>query len=511
MYGPTETTINATGYSVPRAATPAETPIGAPLPGYTVRLLDDALHRVDIGEIGEICIGVAGVAAGYLDRPDATARAFVADPFGPPGARLYRTGDRALRQDDGLLLYRGRIDDQIKIRGQRIEIGEIETTLRSCPDVGQTAVVLSGSGAEARLTAFYTGPATAASLKTALAERLPLAARPDTFRRIAALPRLPSEKPDRDALRALAETKAAPIVAPTANDGTRIVLARAFAKVWADLLHRDDFSANANIFERGVHSLLVMRAQPLLSELAGRAISTTDVFRFPTATRLAAYVLNASATPATAVPARHAAATDIAIIGSALRVSGADHRNDFWQMLLAGDVAIREVAVSNPPPGLVTRCGVLDGIGDFDPAAFGISQKEAEELDPQQRLLLEVARAALDDAACAPDRDGPTGVFAGVGFSDYLVDVVAPTIGGHADASCYAGAIGCDSHFTTPRLAYKLGLSGPAVSIGCACSAGLAAVAQAAQALRAGTCCVALAAAASMPAWGRGCTTASSR
>ena len=151
MYGITETTVHVTYRPVRAADLAGGSLIGEPIPDLAVHLLDASLRPVPIGVPGEIHVGGAGLAQGYLGRPDLTAERFVPDPFaGRPGARLYRSGDLARRLPDGDLEYLGRIDQQVKIRGFRIELGEIEAALAAQPGVRE-AVVLAREGAERRL------------------------------------------------------------------------------------------------------------------------------------------------------------------------------------------------------------------------------------------------------------------------------------------------------------------------------------------------------------------------
>jgi len=309
LYGSTETTIDATAYRLPLDRTLTTIPIGAPLPGYVTRVLDERMERVAIGTQGTLYIGGSGLARGYADQPEATARAFLADPFGPPGARLYCSGDCVSWGEDGMLRHHGRADDQVKSRGQRIEIGEIETALRACAGVTDAAALIDHSGDDARLVAFYCGPTEAATLARTLAEQLPAAAVPARFHPLPALPHHPSGKIDRAALATMAATtpSAAPADTPPAprpqataipfSEADQIVLQRAFTQVWAELLGEEGLNPDADIFQNGAYSLLVLQAQPILSRLAGCEISANDLFQFPSAAALAAHLRGTTTAP----------------------------------------------------------------------------------------------------------------------------------------------------------------------------------------------------------------------
>ncbi|MFH1057735.1 MAG: amino acid adenylation domain-containing protein, partial [Pseudomonadota bacterium] len=215
MYGPTEATVDSTGWRVDIHDAPAEVPIGRPLPGYAIRLLDDRLRRVPVGAQGELCIGGMGLARGYLGLEAATREKFIPDPYGPPGARLYLSGDYAAWRADGAIVFRGRRDDQVKVRGQRIELGEVEAALRRQPGVRQVVVCHRPDEHGGRLTAYLVGQAAPAELHRALAAALPRAAVPEAFVRLEELPLLPAGKVDRRALAALEPEASAPAPAPT--------------------------------------------------------------------------------------------------------------------------------------------------------------------------------------------------------------------------------------------------------------------------------------------------------
>ncbi|MEO3807789.1 amino acid adenylation domain-containing protein [Sphaerisporangium sp. B11E5] len=194
VYGPTETTIWSTAWEVP--AGPDRVCIGRPIANTQVYLVDDHLEPVPQGTPGELLIGGHGLAHGYLHRPDLTATRFVADPYGPPGARLYRTGDIARHRADGTVEYLGRTDNQVKLRGHRIELGEIESVLEDHPDVRQAVVAVHRE----TLVAYVVGTPDPDHLRAALAERLPAYMIPTLFVPLEALPLTPNGKIDRKAL-----------------------------------------------------------------------------------------------------------------------------------------------------------------------------------------------------------------------------------------------------------------------------------------------------------------------
>jgi D-alanine--poly(phosphoribitol) ligase subunit 1 len=204
QYGPTECTMTSTRYPVPADPVPALDLIGTPIDRVSVWLLGPDLQPVPDGAVGEVHIGGAGVARGYGGRPGLTAERFVPDPFGPPGARLYRTGDLARRHADSNLVYLGRVDRQLKIRGYRVDPAEIEGALLSHPAV--TGAALTATGDErgrVALTAHVAGrlaDVSDAALRAHLAESLPPYMMPRRFVRIARVPTTHSGKTDRTLL-----------------------------------------------------------------------------------------------------------------------------------------------------------------------------------------------------------------------------------------------------------------------------------------------------------------------
>ncbi|MCW6007281.1 amino acid adenylation domain-containing protein [Micromonospora sp. CPCC 205371] len=206
-YGPTEITVGNSGQRVSGAGTEGLVPLGAPIPNTTMHVLDDRLEQVPVGVAGEVHVGGAGVSRGYLDDPALTADRYVPDPYGPPGARLYRTGDRARWLWPGCLEFLGRVDHQVKIRGYRVEPGEVREALRRRAGVDEAVVIAHGPPAAQRLAAFVVTasgqPLDAAGLRADLAADLPAHMVPAEIVAIEAVPLTANGKVDRRALEGL--------------------------------------------------------------------------------------------------------------------------------------------------------------------------------------------------------------------------------------------------------------------------------------------------------------------
>ena len=288
-YGPTETSVCATIWEVPQGGPPdADLPIGRPLANTAVHVLDAGLEQVPLGVAGEICIAGAGLALGYLDDDEATDRAFVQWR----GERLYRTGDRGTWRPDGFLVYGGRLDQQVKIRGQRIEPAEIERALTALPEVDQALVAPRGEGpADRHLVAWLlrradaTPPAplpSGAAVRARLAEALPPAMVPAHIVWVAAFPRTVNGKIDR---RALPEPNRA--AAAEEMEGPRSAAEAVLAEVFAQVLGRQRIGVHSHFFELGGDSIKLLQVAAELGR-RGLRIDIAEVYRHPTVAALAA-------------------------------------------------------------------------------------------------------------------------------------------------------------------------------------------------------------------------------
>ncbi len=285
-YGPTESTVVAT-WTGPLAPAAGAPPIGRPIPNTRCYVLDAALRPAPVGVAGELYVAGDGLARGYHARPGLTAQRFVADPFGAPGQRLYRTGDVVRWRPDGQLEYLGRADDQVKLRGFRIELGEIEAALRADPAVAECVVVLRDDGGHRRLVAYLVpaGPDAPdpARLRERLARTLPEHMLPAGYVTLAALPLNASGKVDRRALPAPETTDPDGYVAP------RDELETALAGIWSEVLGVAQVGVHDNFFALGGDSIVSLQTVSRARQ-AGLRLTTKDLFTHQTIAELAPVV-----------------------------------------------------------------------------------------------------------------------------------------------------------------------------------------------------------------------------
>jgi amino acid adenylation domain-containing protein len=290
LYGPTETTVYSTCALVPPDV--AEAPsIGRPIANTQVYVLDGHRQPVPIGVPGELYIGGAGLARGYLRQEELTAQKFVPDPFcREPGARLYRTGDRVRWRPSGELDFLGRTDHQLKIRGFRIEPAEVEAALRRHPAVRQAVVVARDSAGDKCLVAYVAAdrhsPPSPQELHRCLREHLPEYMVPSAFVLLDDLPLTPNGKIDRKAL-----PEPEPETAASAEvEGPRTPVEEIVAEVWADALRVPRVGLHANFFYLGGHSLLATRVVSRLRDTLRVDLPVRALFEAPTVADLAAYI-----------------------------------------------------------------------------------------------------------------------------------------------------------------------------------------------------------------------------
>jgi aspartate racemase len=289
-YGPTEATVWSSVYRCEPKSHFTRVPIGRPIANAQLYVLDPHLQPVPVGVPGELHIAGMGVTRGYLDRPELNARQFIPNPFGELGGFLYKSGDLARYLPDGNIEYLERLDEQIKIRGFRVEVGEIEATLRACPNVRAAVVTLREDlPGDKRLVAYVVPEPqhelTAGELRAFLKRNLPEHMVPAAFVRLETLPLTSNGKVDRRALPVppqLDGAQAPGSVGPRDDIETRLT------KIWEEILGIRGIGIQHNLFELGGHSLLVARMLTRIEREFGRKLSFMSIFGAPTIEELAA-------------------------------------------------------------------------------------------------------------------------------------------------------------------------------------------------------------------------------
>jgi amino acid adenylation domain-containing protein len=512
LYGPSEDTTFSTWSEVGRGTTPT---IGRPIANTQAYILDRELHAVPVGVAGELYLGGDGLARGYLHRPEQTAERFVPHPFSRKGGeRLYRTGDLSRWLASGEIEFLGRLDNQVKLRGFRVELGEIEAVLRSHEAVREAVAVVSDNRLVAYVVAEGDG-VTGNELRPYLKERVPAYMMPAVFTLLEELPLTPTGKVDR---RRLPEP-----------DGVRPELAEGYvapateveesvAGIWAEALGLERVGVNDNFFDLGGNSLLLSKIQSKLSAARNREIALVELFNHPTVKSLARYLNIGEQQEITQEFSRAKAQRreeetkqePIAIIGMAGRFPGAKSIDELWQNLCAGVESVsvfseEELRAAGVSPGIFNRPDyvkakpVLADMELFDASFFGFNPREAEIMDPQHRVFLECASDVLENAGYDPDRyHGRIGVYAGASLSTYLFKALMSLNGLESLGALQQFAVGNGLWSLATRASYKLNLRGPSVSIQTACSTSLAAVHMACQSLLDDECDIALAGGASI-------------
>lgn len=503
LYGPTEAAIDVTHWT----ARPGSriVPIGQPIANTQIYIVDAQGQQTPVGVEGELWIGGVGVGRGYLNRPDLTAEKFIANPFAE--GRVYRTGDLARWQTDGQIEYLGRIDHQVKIRGFRIELGEIEAVLASYAGVREAAVLArEDTAGDKRLVAYVVAREglDVDALKAHAAAALPEYMVPSAVMVLDVMPVSPNGKLDRKALPAPSRKRpqlAEPFVPPQGKTE------EALCSIFQQVLGLDDQPGiNDNFFELGGSSLMAVQAVAKAKSQHGLNIPIVRFFQSPTVSGLAREMGGSAPLVKQKRQAGGGEMEPIAIVGMATRFPGADDVGSFWDNLFNGVESVRHFAPHELDPGLpksltsdpryVPVRGVLDDVDKFDAAYFGIAPYEAALIDPQQRLLLELCVHALEHAGHAPHTFLPhetVGVFAGTHVNSYYLENVRKNPEALERAGDVSSMLANEKDYVATRVAYRLALTGPAVSVHTACSTSLVAVIQGFYALRNRQCDYALA------------------
>ncbi len=511
LYGPTEATIGShTCRVTPELLDGGPVPIGAPLRNHESFCVDADLTPLPVGETGQLVLAGDPVALGYFRRPEKTAEVFIPDPRPGRTGIVYLTGDLARERADGLYDFLGRVDRQLKINGHRVELDGLEFVLRGQPGIKDvTVVAIAPEIGPKRIAALLVpeAPVTdearfVATLLDGAAETANRETLPRFVRLGEALPLTQTGKIDRSAVAArLLDALDGP---KAEASGDAADLRAIIAGTWDAVLGCGPVSGETTFFEAGGTSILLIEAHARLERALGRRFPITRMFETPRLGDLAKR-LSEMAPGDTADGGRRAGpagAGAIAITGMAARLPGCESLDDFWRHIREGRNLIRRFAPEEletgselaGDPTFVPVRPELEDADQFDAKFFSILPREAKQMDPQARVFLELCQQALEHAGIDPARPpGRIGVYAGATQSTYLLANVLGSAEALRDYTesfqlgDYTRITGGSVDSLATRVAHKLDLHGPAMSIGTACSTSLTAIAEAVQALRGGT------------------------
>lgn len=513
-YGPTENTTFTCCHRIPRnfdRHDPDGIPIGQAISGTTILVCDDRGRAVPDGEEGELIACGEGVALGYWGRDDLTNEHFPSNSDHHTKEaierRCYRTGDRVRIGPDNLVRFLGRIDDQIKIDGHRIELGEIQTLLREQLEVRDAITLVQDDQYGNRRIISYVEVSTKideSALRDRLSATLPAAAVPSRIIILDALPLSPNGKVDRRALTATDQTQAF-----TAQDMSSEIEQK-IQQLWCRILDVKSIGRHDDFFQLGGTSMLALRFIEKWRSKGNTPIPIARMYAGASSSRIAEFVVENTAHTNSTFPTQTAISDEkIAIIGMAGRFPGANSVEALWEMLMNGgegtsffsdDTLDHSVSEADRNDSCYVKArGILPDIEGFDCHRFKLTPREAELLDPQQRLLLEIAWDTLESAGCDPERyPGTIGIWAGTRSGDYLQQLLQTRPDVVERSGIFQVTLANDKDFAANRVAYLLGLTGPAIAVYSACSTSLVAVHEATRGLINQECDLALAGAAAV-------------
>lgn len=515
QYGPTEThVVTQLKLNGDPSLWPFLPNIGVPIDNTDIIILDESLHQVSDGETGELCVAGISLAEGYLNKPELTADKFISwlETIDQT-TRIYRTGDLARYLPDGHIEYLGRKDTQVKIRGNRVELGEIEVLLNQLENIRQ-AVVTAGEDAagQKRLLAYLVASDESQNtdkVRQHLGKHLPDFMLPSAYIWLNELPKTTSGKVDR---KALPQPNLQRPELSTLYKSPSTTIEKNITAIWVSLLQLDKIGLDDNFFQLGGNSLLALRTVSELKQQYNYVIPITKLYQYPTIAGLSGLLNGTNKKKQLSTRKKNKdnnTNCDVAIIGMAGRFPGANTIDEFWELLTEGrettsffsaDEIDKNVlsTIKNNPAHVKAR-GIIDGADEFDAEFFGFKPRSAELMDPQQRVFLEIAWEVLEKTGHLPKKyTGTVGVFAGCGYNTYYDNNVLTNPGIVEKTGHFQVRLLNEKDYIATRTAYQLNLQGPAVAVYAACSTSLLAVAQAVNSIRDGQCSVAIAGAASI-------------
>ncbi len=518
--GATEATIWSNYYLIDKVEPNwQKIPYGKPIQNTKYYILDDNLKPCPYGVAGQIAISGICLAEDYIGASEKDNNKFLPNHLisvSKPNnySKLYLTGDLGRYLPDGNIELIGRIDNQVKIRGYRVELGEIENALSNYEGIKQSTVLIHTNQGESEtkyLIAYYVADKKidVEKLHQFLQSRLPDYMLPKHFVFLKIMPQNVSGKLDRNKL---LEYKPETIGYSNSYSPPIDKYEKQIAEVWSKLLGIEKIGIHNNFFDLGGHSMLLVKMIAALPSNLKEKITMMDVFKYPTINSLGEFIKNKKSDnndvrgeEEIKKPQIKFGNRDVAVIGMAGRFPEAENIEEFWENLKSSKECItffskdelEEAGVDAElleNSNYVRAQGRLKDIKGFDAKFFNYTPREAKIMDPQQRILLECSWQALEDAGYDPkEYEGDIGVFCGAGLPIYWIDHILPTMAPNDYVSKFQSIIHNSVDFVSSRVAYKLDLTGPAITTQTACSTSLVAIHQACESLILQNCNIALA------------------
>ncbi len=505
IYGSSEVSADASYFELSSISHYSDIPIGQPIKNTEIFILDKNRKIVPRGVVGEIYISGRGVAAGYLGNDKATREKFLQNPYSKQSdsMKMYATSDYGYLSTSGLLHYRGRLDNVVKVRGKRVELSDIESNLLNHQAVKEVIVSFDVKKQSHQLRAYFVKSNKndilfSKDIQNFLRQYIPEYMIPSQYYEVTELPKTATGKLDR---KNLSNIDANLLPVEQKYDISESQLQKKIKAIWLDVLNIDNISLHDNFFDSGGHSLLLMQLKRKLKNQLNYDVSIMDLFEHPTIMLLSQHMASDKEKNKELDSNRHSLniqQEDIAIIGMAVRVPDANNQVEFWNNLMSQHCAIKEIqplyneetntnVSDSQQTKFVYSAAQLKNVEYFAANFFGMSPQEAAVLDPQQRVFMENVWEALENAAIDPmTYEGKIGLYAGTSTSTYFLANILPTIDFSNPANVFSAITSNSENYLATRIAYKLNLQGPCATVQTACSTSLVAVHMACRSLQVG-------------------------
>jgi len=511
MYGPTEASIMVTNHSLkgdPRLW-PQLPSLGPVLDNIEIKLFNPELQELGSNEIGEIYIAGDCLAKGYWKKEPLTKERFITIRQDNQKKRFYRSGDLGEFDENKNLHFKGRVDDQVKVNGIRIELGEVEAKIHQLEGVSECAAVVIEDQGIKRFIAYYVGELAVEAVRKHLKTNLPATMVPHFIEKIDAFPLTSNGKIDKKKLpmpvihkdKSQIPNKSTNKSAETSVKNTNVE--RDLLLIWEDVLKIEGIQLSDNFFEVGGNSLLAMKVISKIRKELNFHLTEANFFQYPNITKLAQFLTHQNQPKQQINKSNDKIRRLVAVVGMAGEFPGADNIEQYWDMIINNKEGIRFFSddeldsivgeQEKRDPNYIKARGYLKNSQCFDPFFFGMTPRTGELMDPQMRLMLEYAHRALENSGTSSEKtDYKIGVFSGMSNNTYYANNVLQ----HPEKINAVGewtlATFHEKDYVSTQIAHKLGLYGPALSLHTACSTSLVAIAQAIRAIENGDCDMAI-------------------